>query len=66
MQTISQKPNAGAYVLSTRVKNDAYISISKLIQAAGYRDTSSFVRDAVNTKLKVLNHAINQVDTRLS
>ena len=60
-QTI-QKPNAGAYVLSTRLKTDAFKSIHKLISTAGYKDTSSFVRDAVDTKCKDLVAAIKEIE----
>ena len=66
MQQTIQKPNAGAYVLSTRIRNDAYISIHKLLYSAGYKDTSSFVREAVSMKLKDLSIAVNDVDTNLS
>ena len=52
MQSLSQKPNNGACVLSTRIKNDTYKSINSIISASSYRDTVSFLRDAVTTKCK--------------
>ena len=62
MQTITQKPNAGAYVLSTRIRNDAYMSLNNLITSAGYKDTSSFVRDAVSTKVRELTEAVKELE----
>ena len=62
MQTLSQKPNYGACVLSTRIKNDTYKSINDIISASGYRDTASFVRDAVATKCR---DELKQIDRRL-
>ena len=50
MHTLSQKPNHGACVLSTRIKDDTVKSIKDIIYASGYRDTSSFVRDSLSTK----------------
>ena len=50
MQTLSQKPNYGACVLSNRIKNDTYKSINDIISVIGYIDTASFLRDAVATK----------------
>ena len=52
MQTLSQKPNYGACVLSTRIKNDTYKSINDIISASGYRDTAYFLKDAIATKCK--------------
>ena len=52
MQTLSQKLNYGACVLSTRIKNDTYKSINDIISASGYIDTASFLRDAVATKCR--------------
>ena len=66
MQTISQKPNYGARVLSTRIKDDAYMSLYKLISTAGYKDTSSFIRDAVTTKCRDLAMAIDTVEDMLT
>ena len=62
MQTIQQKPNYGARVLSTRIKDDAYMSLYNLISTAGYKDTSSFVRDAVSTKCRELSNAMKDVE----
>ena len=62
MQQTIQKPNAGAYVLSTRIRNDAYLSIHKLISSAGYKDTSSFVRDAVSMKVRELSDAVRELE----
>ena len=61
MQTLSQKPNYGACVLSTRIKNDTYKSINDIISASGYRDTASFVRDAVTTKCR---EELKQIERR--
>ena len=62
MQTLSQKPNYGACVLSTRIKNDTYKSINDIISASGYRDTASFLRDAVATKCR---DELKQIERRL-
>ena len=62
MQTLSQKPNYGACVLSTRIKNDTYKSINDIISASRYRDTASFLRDAVATKCR---DELKQIDRRL-
>tara|TARA_Y100001963_G_C6789251_1_gene454595 strand:+ start:170 stop:367 length:198 start_codon:yes stop_codon:yes gene_type:complete len=63
MQTqLLQKPNHGAYVLSTRLRNDAYKSIHNLITISGYKDTSSFVRDAVAMKVKELSKAVQELE----
>ena len=52
--------------MSTRIKDDAYMSLYKLISTAGYKDTSSFVRDAVTTKCRDLAQAIDSVEDMLS
>ena len=52
MQYLSQKPNNGARVLSTWIKNDTYKSINDIISASGYRYKASFLRDAVTMKRK--------------
>ena len=62
MQTLSQKPNYGACVLSTRIKNDTYKSINDIISASGYRDTASFLRDAVTTKCR---EELREIERRL-
>ena len=63
MNTISQKTNYGAHVLSTRINEDAYKNLYTLISTAGYKDTSSFVRDAVDSKCKDISNAIKAVTT---
>lgn len=60
MQTLSQKPNHGACVLSTRIKNDTFKSINDIISASGYRDTASFVRDAVAPKFREESREIDR------
>ncbi len=52
MQSLSQKPNYGACVLSTRIKNDTCKSIDDIISVSGYSDTASILRDAATTKCK--------------
>ena len=61
MHTISQKPSYGAHVLSTRIDEDAYKNLYPLISTAGYKDTSSFVRDAVVTKCRDLAKAVDRI-----
>ena len=52
--------------MSTRIKDDTYMSLHKLISTAGYKDTSSFVRDAVTTKCRDLAKAIDSVEDLIS
>ena len=50
MQNNSRAPHYGTHVLSVRTNDSAYSSLHRLIIKAGYKDTASFVMDAVRTK----------------
>ena len=59
MHRTSQKPNYGKHVLSVRINQSAYSSLHHLITKAGYKDTASFVRDAVRTKCNEIAECSN-------
>ena len=61
MRTTSQKPNYGKHVLSVRINQSAYSSLHRLITKAGYKDTASFVRDAVRTKCDEITECSNNL-----
>ena len=47
-----QENPSGAYVIGARFNELTYKSMVPLMSAAGYRNVSSFVRDALLTKCK--------------
>ena len=47
-----QNSTRGNYVLGARINESAYRSMVPLMSAAGYKNVSSFVRDALLTKCK--------------
>ncbi len=61
MQTTLQKPSYGTRVLATRINEDTYQHLSTLALCSGYKDTSSFVRDALKTNCNDLSEALNGV-----
>ncbi len=52
MVTTSQRPKHNSYTVNARLDNSAYTSMISLINVAGYKDISSFVREAVLVKCK--------------
>tara|TARA_R100000742_G_C4277466_1_gene99365 strand:+ start:17 stop:265 length:249 start_codon:yes stop_codon:yes gene_type:complete len=52
MVTTSQTPKHNSYTVNARLDNSAYTSMISLMNAAGYSDISSFVREAVLVKCK--------------
>ncbi len=50
MTRSSQRTDHGAVIVGARIDEQAYNSMVSLMDSAGYKDVSSFVRSAVLTK----------------
>lgn len=50
MTRSSQRKDHGAVIVGARIDEQAYNSMVSLMDSAGYKDVSSFVRSAVLTK----------------
>ena len=59
MQGNSHKHHYGTHFLSVRINHSAYSSLHRLIANACYKDTATFVRDAVRAKYKEIPECTN-------
>ena len=64
MRSRFQKLSYGSFTVSGRVDSDAYESMINLMHLAGYKDVSSFVREAVLGKCELI--ASNVADAMAS